>query len=107
MHFVNVLIQIMHIVCHDIVLMLIAALTLTFFNLPCTTISNAQLSFVFKWYTPGVVKTNTVVGIGVVVCSVVGTVGATVVSQGATVLLMFPSSAHIAIMQLPSPSVVW
>lgn len=53
------------------------------------------------------VKTNTVVGFGVVVSGVVGIVGATVVSQGATVLLMFPSLAHIAIMQFPSPSVVW
>lgn len=52
------------------------------------------------------VKTNTVVGFGVVVSGVVGTVGATVVAQGSTVLLIFPSSAHIALMQFPSPSVV-
>lgn len=52
------------------------------------------------------VKTNTVVGVGVVVSGVVGTVGGTVVAQGSIVLLMFPSPAHIALMQFPSPSVV-
>lgn len=65
-----------------------------------------QNSFVFCCYSPGVVKTNTVVGFGVVVSGVVGTVGATVVAQCSTVLLIFPSSAHIALMQFPSPSVV-
>lgn len=53
------------------------------------------------------VKTNIVVGFGVVKSGVVDTVGATVVLQGSTVLLIFPSSAQIAIIQFSSPSVVW
>lgn len=53
----------------------------------------------------GVVKTKTVVGTGVVVGGdeVVGT---PVVSQGMRVLSIVPLTEHMAVIQLPSPSVV-
>lgn len=51
-------------------------------------------------------KTKTVVGIGVVVRGeeVVGTL---VVSQAMKVLSIVPLAEHVAVIQLPSPSVVW
>lgn len=54
-------------------------------------------------------KTKTVVGIGVVVCAVVGgdeVVGTSVVSQGIKDLSIVPLTEHMAVIQLPRPSVV-
>lgn len=51
------------------------------------------------------VKTNTVVGV-VVVSVVLGVVVVAGVVQGVSVLVMFPSAEHLAVMQPPRPSVV-
>lgn len=50
-------------------------------------------------------KTKTVVGIGVVVGGE-EVVGTAVVSQGMKVLSIVPLTEHIAVIQLPNPSVV-
>lgn len=58
---------------------------------------------------PGVLKTKTVVGVGVNVCVVVKVdvvVGTVVVSQGIKVLSIVPLTEHLPVMQPPSPSVV-
>lgn len=54
-------------------------------------------------------KTKTVVGVGVKLCVVVRVevvVGIVVVSQGMKVLSIVPLTEHLAVIQPPSPSVV-
>lgn len=58
---------------------------------------------------PGVLKTKTVVGVGVNFCVVVRgdvTVGTAVVSQGVKVLSIVPLAEHLPVIHPPSPSVV-
>lgn len=65
--------------------------------------------FTQKYLFLPVENTKTVVGVNVVPDVVVAVivVGATVVTQGYMSLLMVPFSPHTAVIQLPSPSVVW